>query len=181
MWPDRPQCVSGDADCSKSLTMQQLGLTMQQRQQIEQQPAGHTLIMQQFLPCYSSTVKFSNTCSNLQLQCSKSGAFFTSGKSWLPNAPSRWRRCQRHWHGPNTPQHLMPLGLCQLPASHLTLTLPSGKRHKHDAAALGHRTALEPLNTSTLGAGDPQTQRTYLARSERVQLHIGTLSPTICR
>jgi hypothetical protein len=66
-----------------------------------------------------------------------------------------------------------------VPAACLTLdlTLPSGKRRKHDAAALGHRTALEPLNTSTLGAGDPQTQRTYLARSERVQLHIGTLSP----
>ncbi len=61
-----------------------------------------------------------------------------------------------------------------VPAACLThdLTLPSGKRRKHDAAALGHRTALEPLNTSTLGAGGPQTQRTYLARNERVQLHI---------
>ncbi len=50
------------------------------------------------------------------------------------------------------------------------------KRRKHDAAAVGHRYALEPLDASHMQIDGTQTQRTYLARSERVAKLTGTLT-----
>jgi exonuclease III len=62
----------------------------------------------------------------------------------------------------------------------LDLTQSSGKRRRHDAAAVGHRTALEPRDTAALGVGMARTRaaprRKYLARSERVKLITGTLA-----
>jgi hypothetical protein len=75
----------------------------------------------------------------------------------------------------------LPAPAAPAACTQLDLTQPSGKRRRrHDAAAVGHRNALEPKDTAALGVGTARTRaaprRKYLARSERVKLLTGTLA-----
>jgi hypothetical protein len=85
------------------------------------------------------------------------------------------------------PLNTLPATLMRRPTTNTTpkaprvsiamdLTRARSKRRKHDAAAVGHRQALEPMDASHMQVDDAQTQRTYLARSERVAKLTGTLA-----